>query len=101
MRPHAAMAASAPTVQSKGESGLSPWVLAALLGLRLCARLPAYQVNENWLGDAIPRTDLAQQWAAAPHWISSFANGASQFGPRHLYVVGVALELGASRRQAG
>src|SRR5258708_31846865 len=44
----------------------------SLLALALAARLPAYRVNENWLGDAIPRTDLAQQWAAAPHWISSF-----------------------------
>src|SRR5690349_18894790 len=101
MRPHAATPASAPTVQPTGEPGLNPRVLAVLLALTLAARLPAYAVNENWLGDAIPRTDLAQQWADAPHWISSFSDGASQFGPLHIYVVGAALKLGASRQRAG
>src|SRR4051812_24176539 len=101
MRPHADPAASAPTVQSAGEPGLNLRTLVALLALALGARLPAYVVNENWLGDAIPRTDLAQQWADAPHWISSFVDGARQFGPLHLYVVGAALKLGASRQRAG
>jgi hypothetical protein len=49
----------------------------------------------------IPRTDLAQQWAAAPHWISSFADGALQFGPLHLYLVGAALKVGVSKQRAG
>jgi len=101
MRPHADPAASAPTVQPKPEPRLTWRTVVALLALALAARLPAYRVNENWLGDAIPRTDLAQQWAAAPHWISSYADGAAQFGPLHLYVVGAALKLGVPRPRAG
>jgi hypothetical protein len=101
MRPHADPVASISTVQSAGERSLNFLTLAALLALALGARLPAYRVNENWLGDAIPRTDMAQQWADAPHWISSFSDGARQFGPLHLYVVGAALKLGASKQKAG
>lgn len=101
MRPHADTAAPAPTIQSKGERSLTWRTALALTALALGARLPAYWVNENWLGDAIPRTDLARKWADAPHWISSFADGASQYGPLHLYVVGIALKFGVSKQQAG
>src|SRR4051812_34723043 len=101
MRPHADPAASTSTVQPRPEPGLTWRTIVALLALALAARLPAYWVNENWLGDAIPRTDLARKWAVAPHWISSFSDGAAQFGPLHLYVVGAALKLGASRQRAG
>lgn len=101
MSPHAAPAADVPTAQSKGERSLTRWTAAGLLALMLCARLPAYLVNENLVGDAVARTDLALTWADSPHWISSFADGALQFGPLHLYVLGAALKLGVSKAQAG
>jgi len=101
MRPHAATPASAPAIQPKGEPGLTWRTAVALVALALGARLPSYWVNENVLGDAIPRTGLAQKWADAPHWISSFADGADQFGPLHLYVVGAALKLGVPKQRAG
>lgn len=99
MSTHAAMPSDVPTASPPAwRSGA---LLAGLAALMLCARLPAYLVNENVLGDAVPRTELARRWAEAPHWMSSFADGALQFGPLHLYAVGAALKLGVSKEKAG
>src|SRR5262249_29393918 len=40
---------------------------------------------------AVVRTELAKAWLTNPHWIGSAADGAHQFGPLHLYLVGAAL----------
>ena len=126
MPPHAdpAAASAAPAPGPNGDPGLSgpggnggqrlprqrplgppgagtPLAVAGLLALTLCARLPAYRVNENRWGDAIARTELSLEWAASPHWISSFGDGALQYGPLHLYVMGAALKLGAAKERAG
>lgn len=80
----------------------APWkVLLPLVVLFLLPRALLFPINQNLYGDAVVRTDLAERWAADPHWISSFADGAFQFGPLHLYLVGFALELGLPRTDAG
>lgn len=61
------------------------WLLAAAL----LPRALLMPFNENLYGDAVVRTELALRWAAHPHWIASFADGAFQFGPLHLYLVGL------------
>jgi hypothetical protein len=63
--------------------------LAALLAAG--PRLALLPFNENLFGDAIPRTELAERWAQAPHLITAFGDGAGQFGPLHLYLIGAAL----------
>lgn len=86
----------------RGEEKARPIIaLAALALLALLVRLPAYAVNENVLGDSVARTELALQWSRAPHWISSFRDGALQFGPLHLYAVGAALKVGLGKEDAG
>jgi hypothetical protein len=74
------------------------WLLA---GLALLVRLGVFFVNDNVNGDAVARTDLAARWAEDPHLITSFKDGAFQFGPLHLYLVGLALKLGIPREDAG
>lgn len=67
----------------------SPLWTAALLALvTLAARAALFPFNQNLFGDAAARTELAFEWAAQPHWISGAGDGARQFGPLHLYVVG-------------
>ncbi|HEX4621135.1 MAG TPA: glycosyltransferase family 39 protein, partial [Myxococcaceae bacterium] len=81
----------------------NPWVTMGVLALvALVPRVLAFLVNENTNnGDAIIRTELAERWARDPHWISSFHDGAFQFGPLHLYAVGLFLKVWPSREHAG
>ena len=76
-----------------------------LLLLLICAaavpRLILLPLNENLYGDAVSRTELAARWAAHPHWISSFADGALQFGPLQLYLMGFLLQIWPAREHAG
>jgi hypothetical protein len=74
------------------------WVVLILLAL--VPRLGVFPINENLYGDAVARTELAMQWADSPHWIDSFGDGARQFGPLHLYLVGLALKVGAHPEHA-
>jgi 4-amino-4-deoxy-L-arabinose transferase-like glycosyltransferase len=69
--------------------------------LALLVRLAVFFLNDNVNGDAVARTDLAARWAAEPHLITSFKDGAFQFGPLHLYLVGLSLKLGLPREDAG
>ncbi|HVE82364.1 MAG TPA: glycosyltransferase family 39 protein [Myxococcales bacterium] len=103
MPPHLARPDRPPAAPPAAERDVtsSPAAAAVLLALTLLVRLPAYAVNENDLGDAVSRTELARKWADAPHWISSFTDGAYQYGPLHLYVVGAALKLGVPAERAG
>jgi hypothetical protein len=64
------------------------WLAAVLVA---APRLALFPFNENVFGDAIPRTELAERWAEEPHLITAFGDGAGQFGPLHLYLVGGAL----------
>jgi 4-amino-4-deoxy-L-arabinose transferase-like glycosyltransferase len=57
----------------------------------LAVRLVVYPVNEYLAGDAVSRVELAERWAASPHLIRSFGDGAAQYGPLQLYLVGAAL----------
>lgn len=77
------------------------WLVVLLLTAALLPRLAVFPLNENYFGDAVIRTELAQRWAEAPHWIASFDDGAYQFGPLHLYLVGLALKLWSNREHAG
>lgn len=78
--------------------------LRLLVGLLLVAallpRLVVFPVNENLYGDAVARTELAERWLREPHLIRSFGDGAYQFGPLHLYLVGAALTV-LDREHAG
>lgn len=78
------------------------WVMLALLvAVTLLPRALVFPINENLHGDAVVRTELAERWAQAPHWIASFEDGAYQFGPLHLYAVGAALWAMPDRADAG
>ncbi len=79
-----------------------PVVACGLLMLvALAPRLALLPSNQNLYGDAVIRTELAGRWLANPHWISSFADGAFQFGPLHLYLLGLALKLWPAPELAG
>jgi hypothetical protein len=79
----------------------SPRLLVGLLLVAaLLPRLVVYPVNENLYGDAVARTELAERWLEAPHLIRSFSDGAQQFGPLHLYLVGAVLTV-MDREHAG
>jgi 4-amino-4-deoxy-L-arabinose transferase-like glycosyltransferase len=75
-------------------------LLGLLLVAALVPRLVVFPVNENFYGDAVARTELAERWVSSPHLIRSFSDGARQFGPLHLYLVGGALKV-LGREQAG
>ena len=91
--PGAAQATKAeltPVALSEPSSRPLVW---ALVIVALLPRLALLAVNENLYGDAVIRTELGGRWAASPHWIASFSDGAFQFGPLHLYLLGVALSV--------
>lgn len=73
------------------------WLAAAVLAPRLLLLF----LNENLAGDAIARTWLAHRWLAAPHVMTSFDDGAKQFGPLHLYLLALAEFLWPSLLHAG
>lgn len=72
-----------------------------LLAAALLPRLLLMPFNENFYGDAVARTELAERWARAPHVITSYGDGAYQFGPLHLYLVGAALKVVPDKALAG
>src|SRR5688572_23895868 len=75
-------------------------LLALVILGALVPRVAVFAVNENLYGDAVVRTELAEKWSKDPHWISSFGDGAFQFGPLHLYVVGTLLKVWPNREDA-
>ncbi len=75
-------------------------LMGLLLVAALLPRLGVFPINENLYGDAVARTELAERWLQAPHLIESFKDGAQQFGPLHLYLVGAALKV-LDREHAG
>jgi 4-amino-4-deoxy-L-arabinose transferase-like glycosyltransferase len=76
-------------------------LLVLLLAATLLPRLLLMPFNENFHGDAVARTELAARWASHPHLITSYQDGAYQFGPLHLYLVGAALQVVPDRALAG
>jgi hypothetical protein len=76
-------------------------LLGLLLVAALVPRLVVFPVNENLYGDAVVRTELAERWVKEPRLIRSFGDGAQQFGPLHLYLVGAVLKAGVDREHAG
>ena len=66
--------------------------VCVLLVLVLLVRGLVYPVNEYLSGDAVSRVELAERWAKSPHVIRSFGDGAAQYGPLQLYLVGVTLK---------
>src|SRR4051812_33204113 len=73
------------------------WLAVLLLATALVPRLVVFPLNQNLYGDAVIRTELAQRWLAAPHLITSYADGAFQFGPLHLYLLAFVLKLGVAK----
>jgi 4-amino-4-deoxy-L-arabinose transferase-like glycosyltransferase len=76
-------------------------VLALLCAAVLLPRAIAFPFSENLYGDAVSRTELAEKWLDRPHWIASMDDGAYQYGPLHLYLVGAALATGLVKEDAG
>jgi 4-amino-4-deoxy-L-arabinose transferase-like glycosyltransferase len=56
--------------------------------------------NENVYGDAIPRTEMGERWMSAPHLMTAFGDGPGQYGPLHIYLVGIVTAV-AEREVAG
>jgi hypothetical protein len=77
------------------------WVLVALIGVVALPRLAVFPFAENFrYGDAISRSELAEQWASDPHIIRGFGDGARQFGPLHFYAMGLVLKVWPDRENA-
>ncbi|HYO58025.1 ArnT family glycosyltransferase [Archangium sp.] len=76
-------------------------LLILLLAAALLPRLLLMPFNENFYGDAVARTELAERWVRQPHLITSYGDGAYQFGPLHLYAVGAALKGVPDKALAG
>ena len=74
------------------------WWLAAAV---LVPRVVVLFLNENLAGDAIVRTWMAHRWLDAPHFMTSFDDGARQFGPLHLYLLAAAELIWPSLLHAG
>jgi len=93
-RPPLAVVEPAPEPSSRR----TVWLLLAVVVLPRLLLLP---FNENLYGDAVVRTDFAQRWAEHPHWIASYDDGAFQFGPLQIYLVGLVLKVGVPAELAG
>ena len=94
---------TAPVTAPPTESARDPdrtlmWVL---LAVALLPRLLVFPVTDNLYGDSVVRTELAQQLVEDPKLISSYGDGARQFGPLQLYVTALPLALGVDRQDAG
>jgi 4-amino-4-deoxy-L-arabinose transferase-like glycosyltransferase len=76
-------------------------LLGLLIAAALLPRLLLMPFNENFYGDAVARTELAERWLREPHLITSYGDGAFQFGPLHLYLVGFALKVVPDKALAG
>ncbi len=76
-------------------------IVWSLLAAALLPRLLLLALNENLYGDAVIRTELGARWLENPRWIESFKDGAFQFGPLHLYLMGLALKIWPAREHAG
>lgn len=76
-------------------------LILVLLAVALLPRLLVFPFTDNLYGDAVVRTELAQQLVDDPRIISSYESGARQFGPLHLYVTALPLALGIDRQDAG
>jgi 4-amino-4-deoxy-L-arabinose transferase-like glycosyltransferase len=63
-----------------------------VFALTLAIRAAVYPVNEYVHGDAVSRVEFALDWAQSPHLIRSFGDGAAQYGPLQIYLVGTALQ---------
>ncbi|MGI5863720.1 MAG: ArnT family glycosyltransferase [Myxococcales bacterium] len=75
-------------------------LVTLLLAVFALSRGLVFPFAENLYGDAVVRSELAERWAREPHLITSFQDGAYQFGPLHLYLMGGLLELWPSREHA-
>lgn len=75
-----------------------------LLWLTAVVALPrvlVFPFVDNWFGDAIIRAELGERWANGPHFIGSYAQRAFQFGPLHIFLVGLATWLWPVKVHAG
>ncbi|NVJ00613.1 glycosyltransferase family 39 protein [Myxococcus sp. AM009] len=88
--PHAPGLSAVPAPQHEPGTRL---LVGLLLVAALVPRLGVFFVNENLFGDAVVRTELAERWLRAPHLITAYGDGAYQFGPLHMYLVGAALSV--------
>jgi 4-amino-4-deoxy-L-arabinose transferase-like glycosyltransferase len=102
--PSPAPSSAAPHLVVAAESLLEPstrLLVWGLLAVALLPRLLLLPFNENLYGDAVVRTELAERWLREPHLMTSYGDGAFQFGPLHLYLVGFMLKVLPERELAG
>lgn len=71
---------------------LERWGLWLLLGFSALARLPGLLLGVEHYGDAPVRIELAERWLAAPHLWRGFTE-TYQYGPLHLTLLGLSLEV--------
>ncbi len=90
-----------PLSPRRGEGQGEGRELMLLSLIVLAARVPAFFLTQNMYGDAVARIGMGEAWAANPHWISAFGDGAWQFGPLHLYLLGLASMVSSAREHAG
>ncbi len=64
-------------------------------------RLLALPFAQDFYGDAAARGEIGGRFAVEPHFFGSFAQGAYQFGPLQLYLLGALDWLGVARDEAG
>lgn len=72
-----------------------------LIAVALLPRLLVFPFTDNLYGDAVVRTELAQQLVDDPKLLSSYGAGARQFGPLQIYATALPLALGVERQDAG
>ncbi len=75
------------------------WMI--VLAITALPRLVLLFLNENYFGDAVVRSEFGGRWAAHPRFIGSFAQGVWQFGPLHIYLIGIATKLWGAREHVG
>ncbi|WP_257449180.1 ArnT family glycosyltransferase [Archangium lipolyticum] len=89
------------TVSDAAREPSTRLLVGLLIAAALLPRLLLMPFNENFYGDAVARVELAERWLRQPHLITSYGDGAFQFGPLHLYLVAFALELVPDKALAG
>lgn len=66
--------------------------LLGAIGLFVLLRCSLFPLGQNYLADAVARTELAQRWAAHPHFISN-PEEVYVIGPLHAYLAGAGVLL--------
>lgn len=75
-------------------------LVGALLLIAFLPRVFVFLFAENLYGDSVVRTELGLRWLEDPRIITSFSDGAYQFGPLHVYLSALAVKLWPAKEHA-